>query len=283
MNVQDALADSVRYLASDEALRAIEANVYWPKWDAPWWHLTLLHEMGEVSQAPERAVRKLVQALSGWGIRVDEELPWMREWFLRYQLPDGGLNCDEQAYLQDPPPSSMVATISPLEAVLFHTPRPFTPEEQSFVDKGARCLLDRQLMHATTSPHNAEEREDEDDWLKLCFPRFYLYDVLRGLSFVLGWAVRRGQSIPGDSVRAVAEHLERHYPDGQVRIERRSYDGISTKVESADWNWKHRQPASHFPLLAEVSRVGAISPHLSAQWRKAKARMGELKQRGLWA
>ena len=225
-NLQSAINESVRYLGADEALRSIESNVYWPKWHSPWWHMTLLHEMGLAKLIPQSAIQKMVsqlkqspltifpihdheipsgmdlslgshchcalgniyQALAAAGVDVDSELPWMRPWFLRYQLPDGGLNCDETAYLKDPAPSSMVATISPLEAVLFHTHRAFTQEECQFLDRGARCLLERKLMHATTSPHNQDEREDGSDWLKLCFPRFYLYDVLRGLNFVLNWA-----------------------------------------------------------------------------------------------
>ena len=31
----DAIADSVRYLASDAALRSIETDTYWPKWHSP--------------------------------------------------------------------------------------------------------------------------------------------------------------------------------------------------------------------------------------------------------
>src|SRR5687768_12234609 len=130
--LMDAISSLLRYLASDEAQAAIDANVYWPKWNSPWWHFTLLNEMGLAKQIPERAIRKMVeglstfpvkifpihpgdcppgmdpvldtqchcgngniyQALFAWGVDVDRELPWLRSWFLRYQLPDGGLNCD---------------------------------------------------------------------------------------------------------------------------------------------------------------------------------------------
>src|SRR4051794_851391 len=54
---------SIHYLESDEAIRSIEANVYWPKWNSPWWHMTLLNEMGLATRIPERAVRKMIDHL----------------------------------------------------------------------------------------------------------------------------------------------------------------------------------------------------------------------------
>jgi GNAT superfamily N-acetyltransferase len=314
-----ALQSSLDYLGSKEMIRSLESNTYWPKWNSPWWHMTLLHEMGLAKLIPDIAIRKMVdrlkqspltvfpihaheipegvdlslgghchcalgniyQALAGNGVDVDRELPWMRSWFLRYQLPDGGMNCDEAAYLKEPAPSSMVATISPLEAVLFHTPRTFTDEEIGFLDRGAKCLLDRQLMHATTSPHNLDERRDEADWLKLCFPRFYLYDVLRGLKFILHWASIRNQPIQKSSIGKTVRHLEMLYASGRIKIARQSYEGISTLLQSESWEWKRRQPATLFPLVTEVSVIGSVSPYLTQQWESARQLMASLEKSGL--
>ena len=233
----DAIQDSIRYLASDEAMRSLESDTYWPKWHSPWWHMTTLHEMGLADLIPKATVRKMVehlqedgmleaschcalgniyQTLAACGVAVDEELPGIRPWFLRHQLPDGGLNCDDAAYLSESKPSSLVGTLPPLEAVLFHTPREFTPEEAAFLDRGASCVLDRKLMLGSRSPDNAEEREDEPDWLKPCFPRLYLYDVLRGLRFIVQWAKRRRQPLPLENIRDVVDYLRLRYPDGQV-------------------------------------------------------------------
>ena len=55
-----------------------------------------------------RALGSIDQVLSACGVDVDGELP-IRPWFERYQMRDGGLNCDESAYLvADECPSSMV-------------------------------------------------------------------------------------------------------------------------------------------------------------------------------
>src|SRR5688500_3902284 len=124
---------SVVCLASDLALASLAEDSYWPKWDSPWWHMVLLFELGEARRIPTQAVRAMVAALDAlplhtfplrpedWppglhpsrhsschcalgcidqvlgacGVDVDAELPWIRPWFPRYQMRDGGLNCDE--------------------------------------------------------------------------------------------------------------------------------------------------------------------------------------------
>ena len=73
--------------------------------------------------APRRSIRAahaschcalgtIDQVLAACGVDVDAELPWIAPWFERYQMSDGGLNCDETAYLVDDEcPSSMVGTV----------------------------------------------------------------------------------------------------------------------------------------------------------------------------
>jgi hypothetical protein len=309
------IQQSVAYLASGQALRSLEADPYWPKWHSPWWHMLLLHEMGETSRIPEIAVQKYAEALNGIplkifpihpgdlpegvdpyrgspchcqlgnvyqvlaaaGLDVDGELPWIRPWFLRYQMADGGLNCDGDAYLvQDECPSSMVGTIAAFEAVLLHTRRPWTDEEKVFLDRVARFLMGRKLMLGSNTKHNAAERVSAHKWLQPCFPRFYLYDVLRGLNALLLWSEKTGQSLPAESIRDVVSHLHERYPDGAVRNERVCYEGVGTILQSPSGEWIRRQPTTFFPLLTAVSAVGQVSPYLSRQWAEAKRRMAEL-------
>src|SRR5262245_34216496 len=138
---------SVAYLASPEALASLEADSYWPKWDSPWWHMVLLRERGQGARIPRAATEAMVSALDRLpvkifpiepgempagldpgrhaschcalgsmaplllerGIDVDRALPWIRDWFVRYQMADGGLNCDDEAYrVTGETPSSMV-------------------------------------------------------------------------------------------------------------------------------------------------------------------------------
>ncbi|MCW5869359.1 MAG: hypothetical protein KIS61_19025 [Candidatus Eremiobacteraeota bacterium] len=281
------LAESLEYLDSEAAVRSLRRDAYWPKWDSPWWHMMLLHEMGETRRIPPAAIEALVlemektpstefldgsdyhchcalgcvyQLLAAYGIDVDGRLPWIRQWFLRYQMSDGGFNCDAEAYaVPGECPSSMVGTIAPFEAMLFYTPRDFTAEEIEFMDRGARFLQERELWRGSPTRHNAEEREQAKAWMDLCFPRFYFYDVLRGLYALLNWADRRGVTLERARFAPVLERLE-----AGVEIGRRAYLGVGTRLPEGG-----RAKESLFPLLEAVSGNGP-SRYLQEQWQKCR-------------
>jgi hypothetical protein len=312
IDLRPEIDQSVTYLASEAARKSLEADAYWPKWHSPWWHMLLLHEMGETKRIPTQAIETCIvslnkmpvkifpihphdmppgldpsretpchcqlgniyQVFSAWGVDVDRELPWVRPWFLRYQMSDGGLNCDNGAYLvQDEVSSSMVGTIAAFEAILLHTPRSWTADERTFLEKGARFLLERKLMLGSPTNHNAEERESAKKWVEPCFPRFYFYDVLRGINALLIWSEKTAQSVPHEAIREVVALLDERFPDGQVRCERRSYEGTPTLLQAPSGEWLRRQPATLFPLLAKTSTLGEVSPFLSRQWIEAKERL----------
>lgn len=206
---------------------------------------------------------------------VDRELPWIRPWFLRYQMSNGGLNCEGEAYLvKDEVPSSMVGTIAVFEAILLHTPRPWTAEEEAFLDKGARFLMERKLMLGSATKHDADEQKSAKEWIELCFPRFYFYDILRGLNALLLWSEKTGRPVHWESIHEVVTLLDERFPNGQVRCERRSYEGTDTMIQSPTGEWLRRwQLATLFPLLVKTSMPGEVSPFLSRQWAEARARL----------
>lgn len=296
---------TVHSLSTPEALASIAADPYWPKWDGPWWRMTLLFEMGLADRIPRPCVDLMTrtmnshylrffpfrpeelppgtdafrhvachcclgtiyQVLSACGVDVDAEIPWIRPWFLKYQLPDGGLNCDESAYTKPEPHSSVVSTLSPLEAVLFCTKRDFTPKETQFLDRGADYLLRRKLFRSLSKGGDIMN----PNWQKLCFPRFYEYDLLRGLRFVTAWAERRNQPLPHD---AIAEALSlvsagTLRPERVVsRLERR------TRKQDAEGNWSScAQPTDTFPLLDRVSEIGSPFLYLQREYQKVRERV----------
>lgn len=300
------IADSVAYLASDAALRSIAVDPYWPKWDSPWWHMLLLHELGESHRIPERAIAAMVEALdalplhifpirpgeappgtdlhrdfachcalgciasllAACGVDVARALPWVQPWFLRYQMADGGLNCDEQAYrCSDECPSSMVATIAPLEAMLG---RAQTAEHRQFVARAADFLVGRALVRGSQTVHNASEREAAVAWTRLCFPRFYFYDVLRGLAALVRWAETSGAALPRAAVAGVVELLVARYPDGIVPVERNAHAGKTTILPTLDRAPSPRSPAASCALLDAVSVIGEPSAALTRQWTAAR-------------
>jgi hypothetical protein len=205
-------------------------------------------------------------------IDVDRALPWVEPWFVRYQMGDGGLSCDETAYLaQGEHPSSMVATVPALEAMLLGDASRWSEARRSFVDRAARCVLDRALVRGSATRHNADEQVGAALWPRLTFPRFYFYDVLRGLTAVVRWAEGTGQSLPPGSIdQAVASMLDR-FPDGVVRVERQIHADRTTLLPTADRAPSGRGPVSSFPLLEAVSRVGEPSEALSREWSETRA------------
>jgi hypothetical protein len=214
------------------------------------------------------------QVLAEWGVDVDQELPWIRPWFLKYQMTDGGMNCDNEAYLVTHEcPSSMVGTIAAFEAVLLCTPRQWTPEEKEFLNKGASFLMGRGLMRGSSTVHNASEQKSAADWVKLCFPRFYLYDILRGLNALSLWAEKTGGSIPQDTISEVVLLLEKKTAEGQLKNERHSFAGTGSLTPLASGGSLRKQPASFFPLLEKVSQIGEVSSFLSKQWAEARRRL----------
>lgn len=57
------LEESIHYLSTSEAQESIKRDPYWPKWDSPWWHMSVLKEMGLADRIPKPAVDTMVQVL----------------------------------------------------------------------------------------------------------------------------------------------------------------------------------------------------------------------------
>lgn len=304
------IADSVAYLDSSEALRSIAADPYWPKWNSPWWRMLALFEIGEARRIPARTLAAMIdrmnampvktfpfrdadwrghdrwrdstchcaigclsQVLHASGIDPLAALPWFRPWPHVYQMTDGGLSCDSDAYLvAGECPSSMVGTIALFEALQLGT---WDAEQEQFLERAAQFLIGRRLMTGSSSVHNAEERDAAAGWLAPCFPRFYFYDVLRGLVALVGWAIRSGRSIPLDAVAGVVDHLIIAFPDGVIRVRR---EGLATAPRTIDWvtngadhgQWQRGQPTSRFALLDAMTAIDAPSATLTRQWADAR-------------
>lgn len=314
--VRAGIAHSVAYLASDAALESIAVDPYWPKWDSPWWHMLLLLELGEARAIPgpaaaamtagidrllhtfpigaaatagldssrdlacHCALGAMAQVLGACGIDVAHALPWVRPWFARYQMRDGGFNCDDDAYLAtDECPSSMVGTIGVLEALL--AAPSLAPADRTTRDRAAGFLIERALVHGSASVQNAAERDAASAWTAPTFPRFYFYDVLRGLTALLRWSESTGELVPERAIDAAVRALLAHAPDGIVRVARNAYAAHTTLEPTADRSPSpRRRPASRFPLLVATSEIGAPSATLTAHWTAARAALLRLHASG---
>lgn len=303
--------ETLRFLASPAALASLEADSYWPKWDSPWWRMALLCEMGLAREIPAGVVEALVrvvcahyvttfpfriedvppgkdpvldlschcqlgtlyQILAACGVDVDSRLPWIRPWFPRYQLPDGGLNCDEGAYTRPVPHSSIVSTLPALEAVLVAARRPLSRGEEEFLDRGAAYLIARKLWRSVSRGGAVID----EAWARPCFPRFYHYDLLRGLAFLTRWADERGRTLPREAVEEAVGTLERQQTGaGILAVGRRAFEGQKTLLRDADGTWTKGHAAGSFALLDVVSEVGVASPWLTREWASARQRLARV-------
>ncbi len=293
----EALDQSLDYLGSDRAWADIGRDPYWPKWDNAWWHMTLLLELGLAERIPRRiaermaasandhfvhsfpfreedvpagadpyrnivchcALGTLVQVLQACGLDGDAELPWAREWILRYQLPDGGLNCDEEAYLRETPRSSMVSTLPPAEALLLCTERPFDERERAFLSGVASYLSKRSLVRSLSK----QGRVIDPDWLTPLFPRFYYYDVLRGLRFLARWAERCGESVGEGSIAEVVGALDAWFSGAPSPREPQAQGTLAPDKKG---EWSRRPSPSRFPLLDAAIPSGAAGERLAQEW-----------------
>lgn len=323
VKIQKALQSSLSYLNSNEALSSLERDPYWPKWNTPWWHMLLLYEMGWVHLIPEVVVHKMVEVLKTYylkffpikeeeipkgtdqyrkipchcalgsmyqvlffyGVNVDVELPWIRPWFLKYQLSDGGLNCDEKAYLKLFPKSSIVSTLPCLEAVLYSRSRDLnfkslsttpgsladslTIDEINFLNRGADYLVRHQLFRKQTTGEIIDSQ-----WMEIKFPRFYEYDFLRGYYFLIRWNEISEYPIPKNLTDVVTSLVSQQWSDQGILLKRyhqiddRSYQP-SEDTSDKNWIWGK---SSEFDLMKAVSFEGCPCPILTQQWEAIQKR-----------
>jgi hypothetical protein len=292
LSLESAIAASAAYLRSPAARASVERDPYWPKWDSPWWHVLALEEVGALGAVPQELARALLERVARFyvpffprdaaelppgksilrhvlchcalgslirvsvalGLDVEAAVPWSRGWFVRYQLPDGGWNCDEKATGRPVPRSSFVSTLPPLEALLaLGRVRRLEPDEVSALDRGAEYLLRHRLV---CSARTGEVVRPE--WLQPALPRFYEYDALRALRFLVAWSTAIDRFLPREPLQPALAALEQDLQQG--RPPRRWHGEHQTLKENAagEEAWA---PSSSFDLieaLAEPATAAAI-------------------------
>ncbi|HEY3448593.1 MAG TPA: hypothetical protein VGK67_19710 [Myxococcales bacterium] len=312
--VSAAVARSVAYLGSAEASASLARDPYWPKWDSPWWHVLALDEASEIGAVPRSAAEALLTATSrhyvpffptreselpagkDWyrhvmchcglgsllrvllacGLDVEARLPWSKGWFVRYQLPDGGFNCDEKAYTRPVPKSSLVSTLPPLEYLLaLGRQRPLAAEEIAVLDRGAAYLLRHRLVCADGSA-----RVLQPGWLEPALPRFYEYDALRGLAFVVRWAEQLRRPLATKDLALALAALGPRFSAEAHPASRRWHQEQQTRVEAPQGGdaWG---PVGSFALLEALNGSEATGRILGDQLREVRRGLDRLRDDGL--
>lgn len=283
---------------------------YWPKWNQRWWKLALLLELGRCDEIPAEVLEDFVQELDSHylhhfplretelpagcdpyrqilchcalgtaaqvllaaGVNVWERLPWLYDWLWRYQLPDGGFNCDEQAYTHSRK-SSIVSTVPVLEALLLSRPAgEFSPAERELLGAGLDYLISHRLFRSSRGALI------EEAWLQPLFPRFYEYDLLRGLQLVTRLSLALERPLPQAAIAEALTRLENLTDDGVLRPQS-WYPGEHTTLAEGPDGWRPGEPALRFPLLERAIAEGR--EFITRQWQQVQSELETLRARGL--
>ncbi|HNT06307.1 MAG TPA: prenyltransferase/squalene oxidase repeat-containing protein [Anaerolineae bacterium] len=144
------------------------------------------------------------------------------DWLIQIQNADGGWLCPYwSAHLRDKH-SCFYGTISALEALAeMLRLRPSTRLRQA-ADRGAEFLL----LHRLYRADHHDWQPINPQWLRLSFPWFYGYSILRGLWVLglLGCCDERAQD-------ALSVLLERRTPDGRWVLEHSPYGRMAANLE----------------------------------------------------
>lgn len=297
-----ALAEELLSAGPEPAMRP---DPYWPKWTASWWKVQALRETGNLDLLGPKYMESYLSACEAHYVHlfplIEADIPpgcdpyrnilcfcalgtllstcaevgidfrrpgwWMYEWLFEYLLPDGGYNCDEGAHTGSRK-SSVVSSLPCFEAVLgaCELTGTATDRERDLLDKGIDYLCGHRLYKSTAG------KVLDPTWLIPVFPRFYNYDILRGMSFV-----RRAAEFLGRDFQALISsggHLEEGFgilkdffsPDAAAHPEKWRYGCEKTILPGLESDWRQWGTAGSFEFLDLVSSPSANMEYLGLEW-----------------
>lgn len=190
----------------------------------------LVHQM-TLSCLTGNAVAALLRLGYGDDIRVARAVDWL----VRIQNADGGWLCPYwKAHVRDTH-SCFYGTICPLEAFAEIPAEKRPSAVQEAAARGAEFLL----MHRLYKADHHDFRAIKPGWLRLAFPWFYGYDVLRGL-----WVLARLGIRDERMEDALAVLQEKRTPEGTWVLESTPYGRMQANLE------KKGQPSKWLTLHA---------------------------------
>jgi hypothetical protein len=220
MEYENSVKHSIDFLKSKTAIDKIKIDPYWPKWDNPWWHMILFLELDICEKTPKNIIELMAKKIDSHYIHyfplTESELPenidpyrgiichcalgsilqffhksgydykknlsWVKEWIEKYQLPDGGYNCEEGAYTKSKK-SSVVSTLSIMELLIDDSKLLPSEKRKRILEKGFEYFRKRELIYSSKLPRKIMDL----DFMAPTFPRFYYYDVIRCLKFMINF------------------------------------------------------------------------------------------------
>lgn len=173
----------------------------------------------------------LSAALIRIGYEADPRVKRALEWLMSVQNKDGGWLCPYwRAHVRDSH-GCFYGTICPLEAFSELKEEHLTSEMKRSIEKGSEFLLRHRLFKAD----HHDFKVINSSWLKLGFPFFYGYNILRGLDVL----TRLGYLKDDRLADAIDVLLEKRQKDGKWILENsptgRMHVNIEAKGKPSKW------------------------------------------------
>jgi hypothetical protein len=158
------------------------------------------------------------------GYGDDARLQKALNWLVKIQNRDGGWLCPYwKAHVKDTH-GCFYGTICPLEAFSEARETERSPQMKTAIEKGAEFLLMHRLYKADHHGYKVINRH----WLRLSFPWFYGYDILRGLSVV----TKLGYVDDDRLIDAVKVLIHKRQPDGTWLLEGTPIGRMQANIEA---------------------------------------------------
>jgi hypothetical protein len=177
----------------------------------------------------------VVAALLRFGCSDDPRLWRAVDWLVKIQRHDGGWLCPYwKAHVRDKH-SCFYGTMAALEGLAETAEDRRSPAIQQAISKGAEFLL----MHRLYRADHHDWEVINPNWLRLAFPWFYGYSILRGL-----WVLSRLGYRDERMSDALAALQEKRTADGTWILESTPQGQMQTNLEKKD------QPSTWLTLYA---------------------------------
>ena len=186
-------------------------------------------------------------ALIRLGYQDDVRVKKALDWLVKIQFQDGGWLCPYwSAHVKDKH-GCFMGTICPLEAFSEIPAQNRSQGMQVTIEKGAEFLLMHRLYRA--DHHN--NKIINKGWLKLSFPWFYNYNVLRGLDILSKLGYTKDKRLD-DAVKILSGKQQK---DGKWILENSPNGRMQTNIESKG------KPSKWITLkaLGILKRLGKIT------------------------
>ncbi len=283
-------------------------DVYWPKWKATVWPLILLAEMGVPGELPAvnrgcqyflrlmnsqdhswppvysendpRTYRSvwepcvtgnMARTLTIFGFSDDHRVRDMFEWLVKYQLPDGGWNCEPGPWQKEVFHSSFMSTIEPLWAFSELPAQKWPKGGKKAVERACEFMLTHRLYKSDKTGQITH-----DWWTSLHFPLFYFYDILHGLRVLTSLGHGTDERIH-DAVELLQS---KRLPEGQWPLEASFTQTPKRNLvkDSATGQWssvKGEKVTEVPPIYSNLGSIGDANPWVTLNALRVLKATGE--------